>query len=355
MLDTFYSVWANYPVLTNTPYPYTLKNVILHNSHSTELRLLTRQIEWNSIWKINNNFIKNYLDFYYNILFQNNLGYFLSNNKTNLTLLNFNFFYVLKMFIKLNIFLFIIYLIFFISYIENYIRQLISLNTFTKLFILNENEKEIGPIDDFFFFVILFILTLISFVISSFLVILLNNSIFIWAFGSLLLISILILTIPVNLFIDFGISFFVYIRGSASSNSLIKELLFDIISTTTVFIRFVIQNIRFLFIFSAIFELLEWIFSQNSGLFLINYYSNNNIFFNLNISDYFYNNKNFNLLIINSILFLILYLYYFLHLLFLLLVQITIYIGISIWLFFFLYSTRFLGKYEKYFIYKKIN
>jgi len=50
---------------------------------------------------------------------------------------------------------------------------------------------------------------------------------------------------------------FAYIRGSASSGNLIKEVVFDMISTFTVFIRFIIQNIRFLFIFSAIFELLE--------------------------------------------------------------------------------------------------
>jgi hypothetical protein len=36
-----------------------------------------------------------------------------------------------------------------------------------------------------------------------------------------------------------------------------------------------------------------------------------------------------------------------------LLVQITIYVGISVWLFFFLYSTKFLTKYEKYFSLKK--
>jgi hypothetical protein len=194
---------------------------------------------------------------------------------------------------------------------------------------------------------------LCSFVIVSLVVILLHSSIFIWAFGSLLLVSFLILTIPVNLFIDFGISVFVYIRGSASSSSLVKELLFDIISTATVFIRFIIQNIRFLFIFSAIFELLEWVFSNNSSLFLVNYYTNNNIFVNFFIEDYYFSKKNFNLLIINSILFILLYFYYFLHLLFLLLVQITIYIGISIWLFFFLYSTRFLGKYEKFFVFLK--
>lgn len=346
---------SNNFMLTSFFFTETLNNFAL-NTISFDLKLFLNQI--NSIFNdyLTNSFTMYYLDLYYDILLQNNLGYMLNINSNNLVnFINFNLLHVLKIFIKLNLFLFIVYLIFFISYIENYIQQLTSMNSFTKLFILNESEKEVGPVDDFFFFAVLFILTLTSFIISSFIIILLNSSIFTWAFGSLLLISILILTVPVNLFLDFGISFFVYIRGSASSSSLVKELLFDIISTFTVFIRFVIQNIRFLFIFSAIFELLEWVFSNNSSLFLVNYYSNHNIFINLNIADYFYSNKNINLLVVNTILFIILYLYYFLHLLFLLLVQITIYIGISIWLFFFLYSTKFLGKYEKYFIFKKIN
>lgn len=296
-----------------------------------------------------------YLDLYYDYLIENNWAYLLIVNNYNFSLKNyFSLFWFLKIFFKINIFLFVIYTIFFISYLENYTKQLLYLNNLVRLFILNESEKEVGPVEDFFFFAILFILTLCSFIIVSLLVIILHSSIFIWIFGSLLLISFLILTVPVNLFIDFGISFFVYIRGSASSSSLIKELLFDVISTATVFIRFVIQNIRFLFIFSAIFELLEWVFSNNSSLFLINYYTNNNIFVNFSVQDYLTSTKNFNILIINSILFIILYFYYFLHLLFLLLVQITIYIGISVWLFFFLYSTKFLGKYEKFFIFKKI-
>lgn len=344
---------SNNFILTSFFFTEALNNFAL-NTVLIDLKLFLNQIT--SIFNnyLTNSFTFYYLDLYYDVLLQNNLSYLLIiNDNTSVSFVNFNLLTIFKNFIKLNIFLFIIYLIFFISYIENYIQQLISMNSFTKLFILNESEKEVGPVDDFFFFAVLFILTLTSFIISSFIVILLNSSIFTWAFGSLLLISVLILTVPVNLFLDFGISFFVYIRGSASSSNLVKELLFDIISTFTVFIRFVIQNIRFLFIFSAIFELLEWIFSNNSSLFLINYYSNHNIFINFNVSDYFYSNKNVNLLIINTVLFIILYLYYFLHLLFLLLVQITIYIGISIWLFFFLYSTKFLGKYEKYFIFKK--
>jgi hypothetical protein len=243
--------------------------------------------------------------------------------------------------------------IFIITNFENYIKQLKVLNSLTKLFITNESEKEIGPVDDFFFFALLFILVLTSFMFSSFIVIIMQNKIFSWAIGALLLVAVLILTVPVNLFLDFGISFFVYIRGSASSGSFIKELLFDIISTFTIFIRFVIQNIRFLFIFSAVFELLEWVFANNSTLFLTNSIVNNNVFCNFNINDYFYGNKSINLLVVNSLMFVLLYFYYTLHLLFLLLVQVTIYVGISAWLFFFLYSTKFLSKYEKFFILKK--
>ena len=295
-----------------------------------------------------------YLDLYYDYLITNNWAYVVSVNVISSSVKEyFTLFWFLKIFFKINIILFIVYTLFFISYLENYIKQLFYMNNLTRLFILNESEKEVGPVDDFFFFAILFVLTLCSFVIVSLLVILLHSSVFVWIFASLLLISLLILTVPVNLFIDFGISFFVYIRGSASSSSLVKELLFDVISTATVFIRFVIQNIRFLFIFSAIFELLEWVFSNNSSLFLTNYYTNNNVFVNLSAGNSLFNSGSVNLLIVNSILFIILYLYYFLHLLFLLLVQITIYVGISVWLFFFLYSTKFLGKYEKFFIYKK--
>ena len=88
----------------------------------------------------------------------------------------FNFFFK---FIKLNIILSVVFYIFFLTSIENYIKQLVYMNNLTKLFILNENEKEVGPADDFFFFAILFILTICSFIIMSFVVIILNTNIFI--------------------------------------------------------------------------------------------------------------------------------------------------------------------------------
>lgn len=323
------------------------------NNNLVELQSITDNLIF--LNKLNLNSLNN-LSYLYASYLQNTLNIELFNNNSSYIQLSLNntftfnnlfvyLIYFLNKFFKITLFLIIIYTIFFITTFENYIKQLVYSNSIAKFFILNENEKEIGPVDDYFFFVILFVLTLCSFVFISIFFIIIQTKILIWTVASLILVAILILSVPVNLFLDFGIAFFAYIKGSASGGNFIKEVLFDIISTTTVFIRFVIQNIRFLFIFSAIFELLEWVFSTTSTVFF---------FFNPNeINNYFVNTSNTNLLIVNFLMFIILYFYYTLHLLFLLLVQITIYIGISAWLFFFLYSTKFLNKYEKFFSYKK--
>jgi len=309
---------------------------------------------YNIINNASSNFIIFYLDNYYrNICLLNSSYLTYSLNISVYKIQYLNLFFYLNKFFKITLFLIIIYTIFFITNLYNYIKQLIEINFLAKFFILNESEKEIGPADDIFFFVVLFILTLFSFIFSSFFFFIIQGKFFIWAFTALLLIMILILSIPVNLFIDLGFYFFSYVRGSASGGNFIKELLFDMISTFTIFIRFIIQNIRFLFIFSAIFELLEWIFSVNSNIFFFFNVNSNNYILNLTNISYVFNTKNFNLMIINLIMFIILYFYYTLHLLFLLLVQIVIYIGISSWLFFFLYSTKFLNKQEKFFLYKK--
>lgn len=323
------------------------------NNNLVELQSITDNLIF--LNKLNLNSLNN-LSYLYASYLQNTLNIELFNNNSSYIQLSLNntftfnnlfvyLIYFLNKFFKITLFLIIIYTIFFITTFENYIKQLVYSNSIAKFFILNENEKEIGPVDDYFFFVILFVLTLCSFVFISIFFIIIQTKILIWTVASLILVAMLILSVPVNLFLDFGIAFFAYIKGSASGGNFIKEVLFDIISTTTVFIRFVIQNIRFLFIFSAIFELLEWVFSTTSTVFF---------FFNPNeINNYFVNTSNTNLLIVNFLMFIILYFYYTLHLLFLLLVQITIYIGISAWLFFFLYSTKFLNKYEKFFSYKK--
>ena len=243
------------------------------------------------------------------------------------------------------------YAIFFVVYLGNYIKQLKSLIFLVKGIILNVTEKEVGPVDDYFFFAILFMLTISLFIFSSISLILLQSKITQWSLVGFFILMFLILTLPLNLLLDFRINFCVVVRGSAPSNNVIKELLLDIVGTTIIFIRFVTQNIRFLFIFFGIFELLEWTLSTSSSLFITDSYLNNSIIVNWNINQ-LHNISNFNVLVVNLIMFIIFYLYYFLHLLFLLLVQISIYIGVSIWLFFFLYSTKFLRKNLTFFLKK---
>lgn len=63
--------------------------------------------------------------------------------------------------------------------------------------------------------------------------------------------------LPLNAFISYGVFFASYIRGSASSVNLISEAVFDIIGVVVVFSRFIIQNIRFVLVFMAFFELFE--------------------------------------------------------------------------------------------------
>jgi hypothetical protein len=75
--------------------------------------------------------------------------------------------YFINKILKITLFIVIIYCIFFITNFENYIKQINYTNSLAKFFILNESEKEVGPVDDFFFFVILFILTLFSFIFIS--------------------------------------------------------------------------------------------------------------------------------------------------------------------------------------------
>jgi hypothetical protein len=68
-----------------------------------------------------------------------------------------------------------------------------------------------------------------------------------------------ILSIPVRLLWDFGLAFGMYVRGAGTSSNLVVEAFFDIIGVIIIFTRFVVQNIRFLLVFVAFFELFEWV------------------------------------------------------------------------------------------------
>lgn len=90
-----------------------------------------------------------------------------------------------------------------------------------------------------------------------------------------------ILGLPLNAFISYGIFFASYIRGSAASANLVSEAIFDIIGVIVVFSRFIIQNIRFVLVFMAFFELFEWIYTGEEVLHIRNDL--------LDYSEYFFN------------------------------------------------------------------
>jgi hypothetical protein len=135
--------------------------------------MLLKTINYNIIdiknFLLNKLMIDSILDSYYLILFLYN------NSFLNLTTVEsfsgYSLFifvvYFINKILKITLFIVIIYCIFFITNFENYIKQINYTNSLAKFFILNESEKEVGPVDDFFFFVILFILTLFSFIFIS--------------------------------------------------------------------------------------------------------------------------------------------------------------------------------------------
>lgn len=204
-----------------------------------------------------NLFFKNIIDNTYNIFFINNNLYIIETYTTPKMYNIIYFFTVLKFLVKTTFVAYLITTVLIVINFKTFINQKNIITYTVKLFLLNNTEKDIGPVDDYFFFVVLFGLCISLFIFSAVSLTVIQFNMFNLIIGALLLLVFLILTIPVNLFVDFGMYFCTIIRGSAITNNIIKELIFDIVSTSTVFIRFIIQNIRFLFIFSGIFELME--------------------------------------------------------------------------------------------------
>jgi hypothetical protein len=162
-----------------------------------------------------------------------------------------------------------------------------------------------------------------------------------------------VLFLPLNVLLDFGIHFTIYVRGAGGSTNIVIEILFDLIGVLVVFTRFVVQNIRFVLIFSAYFELFEWVYSSPFINFLDELVTVGNsgaaqqavTAITLDSTFYFY--------LLTFLFELIGYAYYFVHLLILLFIQLGAYFLISFWLFFFFYTCFFATKEEKYFFYKR--
>lgn len=208
-------------------------------------------------------------------------------------------------------------------------------------------EEELGSADDGLFYFLIFGLIIVWFffftVFSGFL----KNSLS-WIISILFVASLTAFIVPAFVLKNFGLAAVMYVRGSGRTTSLLFEAMLDFVSVAVIMIRFLIQNIRFVFIFSAFFELYEFIYDKlyyDSVLGL----TNQLWAFSVNNYTYWYEHVG------HFILQWVLYLYYLGHLTLLFIAQLSIYFALSFWLFFFLYTTFTLESSEKYFLYKRLN
>ena len=149
-----------------------------------------------------------------------------------------------------------------------------------------------------------------------------------------------------------GVHFVQYVRGAGRSTSLMFETLLDFISVSVIMIRFFIQNIRFVFIFFAFFELYEFVYDKIDVLFRnagLSFTTFGDTIMQAQDGWHMYE------LVFQLISQWFAYLYYLGHLTLLFIVQLGIYFILSFWLFFFLYTTFLLQPHEKYFFYARHN
>lgn len=211
-------------------------------------------------------------------------------------------------------------------------------------------EQEYGSYDDFKFFLFLLVQMLVWFCWVFFI----GYTFSLQSESKLMLLTfsvmITILTIPVRLLWDFGLAFGMYVRGAASSTNLIVEAFFDLIGVIIIFTRFVVQNIRFLMVFVAFFELFEWTCGSVETAYILqfnlNIYNDMSFFTNLSAKSLF-------VYIICSLKISFIYLYHLLHLIIVSFMQIGVYLMVSFWLFFFLYTSFFRVTTESYFSAKR--
>jgi hypothetical protein len=71
-----------------------------------------------------------------------------------------------------------------------------------------------------------------------------------------------------------GLYYSQYVRGASRSTNIIFEVLLDFLAILTLTVRFAIQNVRFIMIFSAFFELYEYIY-LSSDVYINGFISGN--------------------------------------------------------------------------------
>ena len=292
---------------------------------------------------------------FYNLFFQleSNLYYTIATSylvKNTLLSLSLTSYYVILLFKLVKFSLFTVFFINFFFYTRSYLRNFTWLHNiiYSKFFMFFETEEELGSLDDAIFFIMFFLTILVWYFLTTL-------SFLNWSFTSMsflligfLLLLFFVLLIPFSVLLDFGVAFTTYIRGAGSGTNILVEVIFDLIGVLVVFTRFVVQNIRFVLIFAAYFELFEWVYNSPFILLFNSIFSVNTTLssVSLTFTSVFYTIS----MIVTGLVF---YAYYFIHLLILLFIQLGAYFLISFWLFFFFYTSFVLTKTERLFFFKR--
>lgn len=206
------------------------------------------------------------------------------------------------------------------------------------LFSYLSDLEEVGAADDaLFFFLIIGSAIVWFFFFTVFSAAFLTH--LSWVLSLLVLSMVAAIVIPAAVLKNFGIAFVAYVRGHGSSTSLFYEGVLDLVSVSIIFLRFLVQNMRFIFIFVTMFEVYESIYINFSPLTTAAVTNYTNYYWLEAVTSVIYSYATF--------------LYGVGHSTIIFIAQLSIYFALSFWLFFFLYTTFTLESTEKYFFYKR--
>lgn len=284
----------------------------------------------------NNFFILNKLNdvFFYNLLNVSIFKFHLSNYNSWVL-----FFYS---FVLYYFFLMWFYIIFSYKFKVIFKNEKLYDNYNTVITYLTESEKELGSLDDMFVGIAILIMVYGWFFYG---VIFLNfflNSGLSYMFVGLPLFLLTVLGMPSNLIWNYGIKFPVYLRGASTTTILFLEFMYDVLAASIMFIRLIVQSIRFILMFFAFFECYE--FFINSIFIVKNFYFTVPV---NSLSGFIYN---FLIFFTNFVVF---YLYNVGHLMTTILSHFFAYLILVFWFFSFLYTTFLEDKFENYFKFKR--
>lgn len=217
---------------------------------------------------------------------------------------------------------------------------------YVAMFIWKEIEKEFFSADDVLFLLSIVLCAFGWFFFLSLSIIFVNLSFFNFIITIIPVLTLITLLTPVFILFDIGMFSSNYLRGSSSSTLIIFEFIYDCIAIFILYIRIVIQNLRFIFIFVSCLEVNELAFGVGANL---NFWIFNEEIFSISLYDnswapYFYN-KYF---LVRLPIYIIAGSYYVLHMLFIIISNTSAYLFLVFWLYLFLYTCFFTQKFENY-------